>query len=203
MIKISMTESAPKQTRITTPTYFWHESLKECHSTFVTKQVTHDRHAARLLRIMDTCFDRVEGCCDGYRRNSARYRGNKVLCPRRLAIVRYAEDIILCNRTGTEQLRRPHSSAKKERQQVWGETTYREGGWSFASERPAPAPIQRQALHEEINKGHFANTCQAACGRLHHHLSLPLARRVCEARLVVPREYVIDPRLATKLVDPL
>jgi hypothetical protein len=71
-----------------------------------------DRHPARLLLkigIMDTRFDRVEGRCDGYRRNSARYRGDKVLHPRGLAIVRYAEDIILCNRAGTEQLRRPHS----------------------------------------------------------------------------------------------
>jgi hypothetical protein len=94
-----MTKSAQKQTRTIISTYFWHESLKDCHSTFVTKQVTHDRHAARLfflkIGILDTCFDHVEGRCDDYRRNSARYRGNKVLCPRRFAIVRDAEDTIL------------------------------------------------------------------------------------------------------------
>jgi hypothetical protein len=52
-------------------------------------------------------------------------------------------------------------------------------------------------------KNHLANTRQAACGRLHHHLSLPFAKQVCEVRLVVPREHIIDPWLATKLVDSL
>jgi hypothetical protein len=52
-------------------------------------------------------------------------------------------------------------------------------------------------------KNHLANTCQAACSRLHHHPSLPLAEHIREVRLVIPHEYVIDPRLATKLIDPL
>ena len=177
------------------------------------------------IGILDTRFDRVEGCCDTYRRNSARYRGDKVLRPRRLAIVRYAEDIILCNRAGTEQLRHPHSSAKKG-SRLCGEATNRKRAWSVAGDRPAPAPIQRRTLlHEDSDdatatervrvdlsldlervkreKNHLANTRQAACGRLHHHPSLSFAKHVCEARLVVPREYVIDPRLATKLVDSL
>jgi hypothetical protein len=108
-----------------TPTYFWRESLKERHSTFVTDQVPHDCHAARLLLkvgILDTRFDCVERRCDGDGRNSARYRGDKVLRPCRLAIVRYAKDIVFCNCAGTEQLRHPHSSAKRERHQVVGKS---------------------------------------------------------------------------------
>ena len=104
--------------------------------------------------------------------------------------------------------------------------TYRERSGSVAGYSPAPASIQGRALfhknsddaaatkcvrvdlpldlkHVEWEKNHLANTRQAACGCLHHHPSLPLAKHVCEVRLVVPREHVIDPRLATKLVDPL
>jgi hypothetical protein len=62
-------------------------------------------------------------------------------------------------------------------------------------------PLDLERVKWEEN--YLANTCQAACGRLHHHPSLPLAKQVREVRLVVPREHVIDPRLATKLVDPL
>jgi hypothetical protein len=89
-------------------TYFWRESLKECRCTLVTQQVAHDCHSARLLLkigILDARFDRVEGCCDADRRNSARHGGDKVLRPRRLAVVRYTKDIIFRNRAGTEQLR--------------------------------------------------------------------------------------------------
>jgi hypothetical protein len=107
-----------------------------------------------------------------------------------------------------------------------GKKTYREGAWGVAGDSPAPASIQGRALlhkdsddaaatkrvrvdlplnlkHVEWEKNHLANTRQAACGRLYHHPSLPLAKHVCEVRLVIPREHVIDPRLATKLVDPL
>ncbi len=106
------------------------------------------------------------------------------------------------------------------------ETTHREGAWGIAGNRPAPAPIQRcSLLHEDLDeaaatecvrvdlpldlkrvqweKNHLANTRQAACCRLHHHLSLPFSKHVCEACLVIPHKHVIDPRLAAKLVDSL
>jgi hypothetical protein len=88
-----------------TLTYFRRESLEECCSTFVTQQVPHDRHSACLLLkigILDARFDRIKGRCDSDRRNCACYRGDKVLRPRRLAIVRYAEKIFFRNRAGTE-----------------------------------------------------------------------------------------------------
>jgi hypothetical protein len=125
----------------------------------------------------------------------------------------------------------PNSCAARIRQREGqgsrcGEKTNREGAWSVACDSPAPASIQGRALlHEDLDdaaaakrvrvdlpldlkhvkweKNDLANTRQAACGRLHHHPSLPFAKRVCEARLVVPRKHVMDPRLATKLVDPL
>jgi hypothetical protein len=107
-----------------------------------------------------------------------------------------------------------------------GKITYREGAWSVPGDRPTPAAIQRRALfHEDSDeatatervrvdlpldlervkweKNYLANTRQAASGRLHHHPSLPFAKHVREVRLVVPHEQVIDPRLATKFVDPL
>lgn len=88
-----------------TLTYFWRESLEECRGTFITQQVAHDRHSTCLLLkvgILDARFDRVKGRCDCDRRNCASYRGDKVLHPRRLAIVRYAENIFLRNRAGAE-----------------------------------------------------------------------------------------------------
>jgi hypothetical protein len=107
-----------------------------------------------------------------------------------------------------------------------GKTTYREGAWSVAGNRPAPASIQRRSLLREDSddaaaterirvdlpldlervkweKNHLANTRQAARCRLHHHLSLPFSKQVCEVRLVVTHEHIIDPRLAAKLVDSL
>ncbi len=88
-----------------TSTYLWRESLEECRSTFVTEQVAHDCHSPRLLLkvgILDTCFDRVKGRCDGDRCNCACYRGDKVLRPRRFAVVRYAKNVILGNRAGSK-----------------------------------------------------------------------------------------------------
>lgn len=107
-----------------------------------------------------------------------------------------------------------------------GETTYREGARSVAGDGPPPAPIQRcSLLHEDSDdatatervrvdlpldlervkreKNHLTNTRQAARRRLHHHLSLPFAKQVCEVCLVVPGKHVIDPRLAAELVDSL
>lgn len=104
--------------------------------------------------------------------------------------------------------------------------TYREGAWSVAGDRPSPAPIQRcSLLHEDLDdaaatecfrvdlsldlervkweKNYLANTRQATCCRLHHHLPLPFSKYVCEASLIVPRKHVVDPRLAAKLVDSL
>jgi len=108
---------------------------------------------------------------------------------------------------------------------LW-ETTYREGAWGVAGDRPSPAPIQRcSLLHEDLDdaaptecirvdlsldlervkrkKNHLANTRQTACCRLHHHFSLPFSEQVCEACLVVPHKHVINPGLAAKLVDSL
>jgi hypothetical protein len=86
-------------------TYFWRESLEECRSTLVTQQVAHDRYSTCLLLkigILDARFNRIKGRCHCNRRNCPCYRCDKVLRPRRLAIVRYAENIILRNRAGTE-----------------------------------------------------------------------------------------------------
>lgn len=116
------------------------------------------------------------------------------------------------------------------KQQVRGRggkrTTYREGAWSVARDRPTPAPVQRRPLlHEDADgptaaecvridlalnlerveweENYLADTRQAAGSRLHHHLSLPFAECVRVTRLVVPRKQIIEPWLATKLVDPL
>lgn len=86
-------------------TYFWRESLEKCRSTFVAQQVAHDRDSTGLLfkiGILDARLDRIKGRCDSDRRNCACYRGDEVLGPRRFAIVRYAENILLRNRAGTE-----------------------------------------------------------------------------------------------------
>jgi hypothetical protein len=116
---------------------------------------------------------------------------------------------------------------RENKQKLWRErTTYREGAWGIARNCPTPAPVQRCSLLDKDpddttaakrvridlaldlervkwKEDYLANTRQATCSRLHHHLALPFAERIREVRSVVPRKNVIDPWLATKLVDPL
>ena len=116
---------------------------------------------------------------------------------------------------------------RENRHKLWGEgSTYRERTWGITRNRPTPAPVQRcPFLHEDSDgttatecvridltldlervkweEDYLANSRQAACSRLHHHLALPFAERIRVVRPVVPHKNVIEPRLATKLVDPL
>jgi hypothetical protein len=119
------------------------------------------------------------------------------------------------------------SSVRENRQKLcWERTTYREGTWGIARNRPTPAPVQCCSFLDKDPDGttaakrvrvdlaldlervkweedYLANTRQAACSRLHHHLALPFAERIRKVRPVVPHKNVINPWLATKLVDPL
>jgi hypothetical protein len=120
--------------------YFGRESLEERRCALLAQQVAHNRHAARLLfeiRVLDARFDRVERRGDRDRRYGASHRRDEVLRPRRLAIIRHAEYIILRDRARTKELNPPATSAPSGRVSGCGRTA-KEPGALRAMVQPQP-----------------------------------------------------------------